>query len=136
MNKVYEVKTIDEAKKLAVSDFNLPESDLTFEVLKENKGFLGIGSKIEVQASCNIDGVEEGKKYLQMLLKYNDVEGFIEKKVRDNNVEFNVDAGDFNGYLIGKNARNLIALQLLVSTIVNKYYDNDNKKAVNGNERK
>ncbi len=131
MKKVYEVKSIDEAKKLAISDFNLPESDITFEVIKENKGFLGIGSKIEVEASCVVDGIDEGKKYLQMLLDYNEVEGFIEKKVRDNSVEYNVDAGDFNGYLIGKNARNLIALQLLVSTIVNKYYSEDEKKAVN-----
>ena len=46
------------------------------------------------------------------------------------NVEFNIDAGEFNGYLIGKNSRNLIALQALVSTIVNNYYEGDDLKIV------
>lgn len=130
MSKIYEVKSIEEAKKQAVIDFELPEKDLNFEVIKETKGFLGIGSKIEVEVKVITDGIEEGKKYIKKILEFNNVEGFIEKKVRGNNVEFNVDAGEFNGYLIGKQSKNLIALQTIVATIVNKYYDQDNKKAV------
>ena len=130
MKKVFEVKTLEEAKKQAVLELELPEEDLKFEVIKETKGFLGIGSKIEVEVSVVTDGIEAGKKYIKQILEFNGVEGFVEKKVRENNVEFNVDAGDFNGYLIGKNSRNLIALQTLVSTIVNRYYDKEEKKAV------
>ena len=130
MKKIYEVKTLEEAKKNAIIDFELPEKDLNFEITKETKGFLGIGSKLEVEVSVITDGIEAGKNYIKSILEYNGVEGFVEKKVRQNNVEFNVDAGDFNGYLIGKNSRNLIALQTLVSTIVNRYYDKEEKKAV------
>lgn len=130
MSKIYEVKSIEEAKKQAVIDFELPEKDLKFEIIKETKGFLGIGSKIEVEVTVITDGIEEGKKYIKKILEFNNVEGFIEKKIRGNNVEFNVDAGEFNGYLIGKQSKNLIALQTIVATIVNKYYDQDNKKAV------
>ena len=65
-----------------------------------------------------------------MILDFNNIEGFIEKKVRGNNVEFNIDAGEFNGYLIGKNSRNLIALQTLVSTIINNYYEGEDLKVV------
>lgn len=130
MEKVYEVKNIEEAKKQAVIDFELPEESLDFEVVKESKGFLGIGSKIEVKATVNVDGIEAGRNYIKMILEQNGVEGFVEKKVRGNNVEFNIDAGDFNGYLIGKNSRNLIALQTLISTIVNRYYDEEEKKIV------
>lgn len=130
MKKIYEVKTLEEAKKNAIIDFELPEKDLNFEITKETKGFLGIGSKLEVEVSVITDGIEAGKNYIKSILEYNGVEGFVEKKVRQNNVEFNVDAGVFNGYLIGKNSRNLIALQTLVSTIVNRYYDKEEKKAV------
>ena len=130
MEKVYEVKSLEEAQKQAVQDFELAIEDLNFEVVKESKGFLGIGSKIEVKATVITDGIEAGRNYIKTILDNNGVEGFIEKKIRGNNVEFNVDAGDFNGYLIGKNSRNLIALQTLVSTIVNRYYAEEEKKIV------
>ena len=119
MKKTYEVK-----------NFELPLSAINFEVVKESKGFLGIGAKVEVEATVTVDGIEQGKKYIKMILDNNGVEGFIEKKVRGNNVEFNVDANDFNGYLIGHNSRNLIALQTIISTIVNRYYDEEEKKIV------
>jgi spoIIIJ-associated protein len=128
--KLYEVKTLDEAKRLAVADFGLKESDLTFTIVNEKKGFLGIGSKIEVEAVVDADGITKGKEYIQTLLDNNNIQGFIEKKVRGNNVEFNVEAGDFNGYLIGKNARNLISLQILVSIVVNNYYEGEDLKTV------
>ena len=128
--KNYEVKTIDEAKELAVKDFGVSVNDIEFSVVKESKGFLGIGGKIEVEAKLDVDGIEKGKKYIKMILDQNGIEGMIEKKVRGNNVEFNIDAGEFNGYLIGKNSRNLIALQALVSTIVNNYYEGDDLKIV------
>lgn len=130
MKRTYDVKTIEEAQKLAVLDYELPVEALSFEILRESKGFLGIGAKLEVEADIAADGIEQGKKYIKTILDYNGVEGFIEKKVRGNNVEFNIDAGKFNGYLIGRESHNLIALQILVSTIVNRYYDEDNKKIV------
>ena len=130
MEKIYEVKSLEDAQNQAIQDFELSLEDLNFEVLKESKGFLGIGSKIEVKVTVVTDGIEAGRNYIKTILDNNGVEGFIEKKVRGNNVEFNVDAGDFNGYLIGKNSRNLIALQTLVSTIVNRYYSEEDKKIV------
>lgn len=130
MNKVYEVKTLDEAKVLAIKEFGLPLEDIEFNVLKETKGFLGLGSKLEVEAKVIADGVEKAKNYIKMILESNGATGFIEKKVRENSVEFNIDAGDYNGYLIGKNSRNLIALQTLVTTIVNKYRSEEDYMSV------
>lgn len=126
----YEVKSIEEAKELASKEFGVSADDIEFNIVKENKGFLGIGGKLEVEAKLDVDGIERGKKYIQMILDENKIEGLIEKKVRGNNVEFNIDAGEFNGYLIGKNSRNLVALQTLVSTIVNNYYEGDDIKTV------
>ena len=59
--KLYEVKTLEEAKKLAVSDFGVKESDLTFTVVSEKKGFLGIGSKLTVEAEVSVDGISRAK---------------------------------------------------------------------------
>ena len=130
MNKVYEVKTLEEAKQLAVKDFGVSSEDIELVVLKESKGFLGLGSKLEVEAKVITDGIEKAKNYIKMILESNGATGFIEKKVRENSVEFNIDAGDYNGYLIGKNSRNLIALQTLVTTIVNKYRSEDDYMSV------
>src|SRR5690554_2912004 len=128
--KLYEVKTLEEAKKLAVEDFKVNESELTFTIVNEKKGFLDIGGKISVEAVIDADGITRGKEYIQMILDNNNIQGFIEKKVRGNNVEYNVEAGELNGYLIGKNARSLIALQTLVSLVVNNHYEKDDYKVV------
>lgn len=128
--KIYEVKTLEDAKKQAVLEFCINENDLKFEVISEKKGFLGIGGKLEVQVTINVDGAARGKEYIQMILEAHGIEGFVEKKVRDDVVEYNIDAGDYNGYLIGKGSRNLMALQTLVSIIVNNYYDGETAKKV------
>ena len=47
-----------------------------------------------------------------------------------NVVDFNVEAGDFNGVLIGKNSKHLIALQILVNSIINNYYAEDEQMVV------
>src|SRR5690554_7045717 len=109
--RLYEVKTLDEAKQLAVEEFKVSESELTFTIVNQKKGFLGIGGKISVEAVLDADGITRGKEYIQMLLDNNNIQGFIEKKVRGNNVEFNVEAGELNSYLIGKGGKTLIALQ-------------------------
>lgn len=128
--RLYEVKTLDEAKQLAVEEFKVSESELTFTIVNQKKGFLGIGGKISVEAVLDADGITRGKEYIQMLLDNNNIQGFIEKKVRGNNVEFNVEAGELNSYLIGKGGKTLIALQTLVNIVVNNYYPEEDKKVV------
>lgn len=128
--RLYEVKSLDEAKELAVKDFNVPESELTFTIVNEKKGFLGIGGKLSVEAVLDADGITRGKEYIQMILDNNNIQGFIERKIRGNHVEFNVEAGELNGYLIGKNARSLIALQNLVKLVINKHYEGEELKTV------
>lgn len=126
----YEVKSIDEVLPIAVKELRIAEEELEVTILKERKGFLGIGAKLEVEVKPKVDGIEKGKNYIQNILETNQVEGFIEMRVRDDVVEFNVEAGKFNGVLIGKNARHLIALQMLVNMIINSYYDEDEQKIV------
>lgn len=117
--KVYKGILEDEALRLASQEFGISEDDLVVKV--END---------EVEVTVGIDGIEKGKQYIQTLLKNNNVNGMIEKRVRDNVVELNIEAGEFNGVLIGKNSKHLIALQVLVSAIINNYYDADEQMIV------
>lgn len=117
--KVYKGILEDEALQLASKEFGISEDDLVVKV--END---------EVEVTVGIDGVEKGKQYIQSILRNNNVNGMIEKRVRDNIVELNIEAGDYNGVLIGKNSKHLIALQVLVSSIINNYYDEDEQMIV------
>jgi spoIIIJ-associated protein len=117
--KVYKGILEDEALQLASKEFGISEDDLVVKV--END---------EVEVTVGIDGIEKGKQYIQTILRNNNVRGMIEKRVRDNVVELNIEAGDFNGVLIGKNSKHLIALQVLVSSIINNYYDADEQLVV------
>ena len=128
--RVYEVKTIDEALALAVEELGIPISELEAEVLSEKKEFLGLGGKTSIEVSVKVDGIEKGKEYLQMILRANNWEGFIEKRIRENIVEFNIDIGEANGILIGKNSKHLIALQILLSNIINHYYEQNEQYIV------
>ena len=117
--KVYKGILEDEALQLASKEFGISEDDLVVKV--END---------EVEVTVGIDGIEKGRQYIQAILKANDVDGMIEKRVRDEVVEFNIEAGDFNGVLIGKNSKHLISLQILVSSIINNYYAADEQLIV------
>jgi spoIIIJ-associated protein len=128
--RTFEVKNIDDALTLAVSEMGICKEELEVIILNEKKGFLGLGGKIVVEVKAKVDGIEKGKQYLQMILQANNSEGFIEKRVRDEIVEFNVDAGELNGVLIGKNSKHLISLQVLLSMIINNYYDENEQKIV------
>ena len=126
--KTYQVKEVEEALKLASEEFGISEDELIEKIVSEDKGLFNKTKEVEITV-C-IDPIEKGKRFLQQILDDNEVEGIIEKRIRDDVVEFNVDAGDFNGVLIGKNSRHLIALQTLISAIINKYYDDDEQIVV------
>jgi len=129
-SRVYDVKTMEEALPLAVEELGLSKDRLEITVLDEKKGFLGFGGKLQVEVKAKEDGIDQGKEYLQMIMQANKGEGFIEKRIRGNVVEFNIDAGELNGVLIGKNSKHLIALQTLVSMIINSHYNEDEQKIV------
>jgi len=121
---------MEEALPLAVEELGLSKDRLEVTVLDEKKGFLGFGGKLQVEVKAKEDGIDQGKEYLQMIMQANKGEGFIEKRIRGNVVEFNIDAGELNGVLIGKNSKHLIALQTLVSMIINSHYNEDEQKIV------
>lgn len=123
--RVYEVKDLEEAKKLAINDFGLPLEDLSFDVVEERKGFLGIGSNISVHVCVYVDPIQKAKDFIETFLEEAGFGGQVEKRVRGNIVEFNIYTRDANGVLIGKKAKTLAALQYMASIIVNQYFDRE-----------
>ena len=67
---------------------------------------------------------------MKAILKNMKINGFIETKVRGNVVNYNIEAHENNGYLIGKNGKNLLAIQSLLVTVVNNFYDEGETKTV------
>lgn len=128
--KLYSGITLEDVKQIAVKEFGVALEHIEFETVTDKKGFLGIGSKLEIKATVVGDGIKIGKDYLEMILKQNKIKGQIEKRVRGNVVEFDIHADSENGFLIGKNSRYLVSLQTLVSILVNLYYDKEDQKIV------
>lgn len=128
--KLYNGITLEDVKQVAVKEFGVALEHIEFETVTDKKGFLGIGSKLEIKATVVADGIKIGKDYLEMILKQNKIKGQIEKRVRGNVVEFDIHADSENGFLIGKNSRYLVSLQTLVSILVNLYYDKEDQKIV------
>lgn len=113
--KTYEVKSIEEAYELVKEELGLEPDQVNIEVI-EKKGLFK--TKMIVEVSEKQDPVKIGEEYLKEILKANSIKGIVEKKVRDNLIYYNINAGDDNGYLIGRRSRYLIALQILVSTAI------------------
>lgn len=124
--KTYTVKVIEDAVKLASEEFGISEDELAEKIISENTE----DETSEVEITVCIDPIEKAKRYIQMIFDENKVDGKIEKRVRENVVEYDIYAEDFNGVLIGKNSRHLLALQTLLSLVVNRYYAEDEQMIV------
>lgn len=122
--KVYQVKNFEEAIALASQEFGISEDELIEKIVSENDEYQ------EIEITVCIDPVEKGRRYIQTILENNGVEGTVEKEENEKVIEYKVNAGDFNGVLIGKNSKHLLALQTILSLMVNKYYGEDEQKIV------
>lgn len=124
--KLYIGKTLEEVEQLAVTDLGVCKDDLYFDILSED------GKPVEeTQINVIVDAnpVKKGKDFLENFLKEADIYGFVERKMRDNVVEYSISTDDANGVLIGHNSQTLASLQFLTSLIVNQYY---NRETENG----
>lgn len=125
MPRVIEVtgKDIEEAKKLALSQLDLPQERVIFEVLEEpSKGFFGlIGARVaKIRATeKELTPLEKGQEFLKKIFKsmYKDIQ--IECIEEDINYRFNL-IGNNLGVLIGKHGQTLDSLQYLTNMAANK----------------
>lgn len=125
MARVIEVtgKDIEEAKKLALSQLDLPQERVIFEVLEEpSKGFFGlIGARVaKIRATeKELTPLERGQEFLKKIFKSMHKDIQIECIEEDINYKFNL-IGDDLGVLIGKHGQTLDSLQYLINMAANK----------------
>jgi spoIIIJ-associated protein len=125
MARVIEVtgKDIEEAKKLALSQLELPQERVIFEVLEEpSKGFFGlIGARVaKIRATeKELTPLERGQEFLKKIFKSMHKDIQIECIEEDINYKFNL-IGDDLGVLIGKHGQTLDSLQYLTNMAANK----------------
>lgn len=119
MNKyVFEDKTLNDAKEKALKELNINEENLIILSEKENKGLLKKSYVLEV--STIDDVILFIKKALNEILKLMSIESNLEVRRRDNKIDIKIFSNN-NSILIGKNGRNMKALQTIIRQIVKNY---------------
>ena len=117
MNKYYyEGKTREQAIELALEDLKISEEDLIINKEEEKSGLLKKNVTIEV---LNINEIIAFiKETINEIIKKMSAEGNLEVRRRDENISITI-FSDNNAILIGKNGKNITAMQLLIRQMVN-----------------
>ena len=125
--KKYYGKSLQEVEALAVLELGVAFDDLYFDVISPE------GTKdevMEIEVIVDANPVKKGKDFLENFLKEANIYGFVERKMRDNVVEYSITTEDANGALIGYNSQTLNALQFITSLIVNQYFDRETESGL------
>lgn len=122
MNKYsYEGKTKEAAIDLALEELKISEEDLIINDIEEKSGLLKKSVKIEVLNMNEI--IAFIKETISEITKNMGVEANLEVRRRENNISVTI-FSDNNSILIGKNGKNVAALQLLIRQMVNSKLNN------------
>lgn len=123
--KMYVGKSIQEIEELAVNELGVSKDDLYFDVTSEDS--LG---EIQVHVMVDANPVKKGKDYIENFLQEADIYGFVERKMRDNVVEYDINSEDSNAVLIGHNSQTLSALHYLTTIVVNQYFNREEESGL------
>ena len=123
--KRYIGKTLAEVEQLAVSELGVCYDDMYFDVISE-----GTPEETEINVIVDANPVKKGKDFLENFLNNAGISGYVERRMRDNVVEYSISTSDANAVLIGKNAQTLASLQNITSIIVNQYFDRETEKGL------
>ena len=125
--KMYIGKSLEEIEELAVKELGVAKEDLYFDVISENAQ---TRDEVQVQVMVDANPVKKGKDFLENFLREGNIDGYVERKMRDNIVEYAITTADANGALIGHNSQTLAALQYVTSLIVNQYFDRETESGL------
>jgi len=117
MNKyIFEAKSKEEAITKALEELNTTEENLVIKLLEEKRTLLKKIAKIEVIKYNDITSYL--KTIINNILKEMGIEANLEIKKREDKISVEI-FSDNNSILIGKNGKNIQALQLLLRQILN-----------------
>lgn len=112
----YEGKTKEEAIKNALDDLKISEEDLIINSEEENRSLLKKSTRIEV-INMN-DVISYIKDSIGEITKLMNIDVNLEVRRREHNISVTL-FSDNNAILIGKNGKNVAALQTIIRQIVN-----------------
>ena len=135
MLSTYTAKNLDDALREACIKKDCRIDELTYNVLEENKGFLGIGSSVKIEAYCLNDVKEFLFDYLGNFFTNANIEGSVEIFQKDDSFTIMLDAEN-NAVLIGKNGKTLQAINTVVKSAVNSEFKRKFKILVDINNYK
>jgi len=138
----FEGKTTEEAIGNASRQLNLPEEELSIDIIEPGSaGIFGLvgGKKAKIRVTVKSapeeseeretveeidqgEGLEVSRKTLEDILALIPVEATVSADQRDGTISLNIE-GDRSGLLIGRKGKTLDALQFIVNKIVNKVLD-------------
>ncbi len=122
MNKyIYEAKNYEEAVGKALTDLNTTEENLLIKILEEKNTLLKKIVKIEVVKYSDITSYL--KDITTKILKEMGLTTNLEIKKRENHIDIKI-FSDNNAILIGKNGKNINALQIILRQIINTQVSN------------
>lgn len=119
--KTYTGKNLDEVLNQAAEEKGVSVSELTYKVIEESSGFLGIGSKVTITAYCKNDISEFMKEYLQNYFDGIHMEAEIQIEMDGEYFHINLNTEN-NAILIGKNGQTLQAMNTLLKSAVSSEF--------------
>ena len=122
----YTAKNLEEALTLVAKEKNCPLDAITYNVLEENKHFLGIGNSVTIEAYTPQDIKDFIFDYLGAYFTNLNQEVAIEIIVENDNYKIILDAEN-NAIIIGKAGQTLRA----ISTVLKAACNNTFKKRIN-----
>lgn len=117
MNKYYyEGKTKEQAMEMAIEDLKVSEEDLIINKVEDKSSLLKKLVRIEVLNMNEV--ISFIKDTINEIISKMNTEANLEVRRRDNSISITI-FSDNNAILIGKNGKNVSALQLLIRQMVN-----------------
>lgn len=104
--KTYTSKNLEELLKEAAADKGVNVEDLTYTVLEETSGFLGLGSKVTASVYCDKDIKDFMAEYMMNYFNGINMPATVEVSEENGFFHVNIDAEN-NAILIGKNGQTL-----------------------------
>ena len=116
-----EAKTKEEVLTKLLEDNNLEENDIIYKITEQKKGLIKKSSYICI-AYTKIEIIDDIKEFLKELLSKMDIEVNFETKLREKDLYIKM-FSDNNSILIGKEAKNLKALEHIVKEYLQIKYE-------------
>ena len=117
----YTGKTLADAIANACKDKNVLETELTYEVIEEKAGFLGIGASTTIKAYCFKDVVDFVKNYLNQYFNGINMKVDVDVKIEDGRIKVMLNAEN-NAILIGKGGETLKSINTVVRNVTSSYF--------------